>query len=320
MKREGDEPVKRAPLAARASPELTTFRSMGWAGLTAERGGAETRVPGRPQADVSLPVVSMPAYRSLRDFVVSVGEMLLLLRRTVVAALRPPFDYGPELVHQFLFALRVGWFPMIIASLAFTYGPAGVQVGDFLNLLGAMDRLGGIFVIIVMREFAPLVCAIVMAGVAGTAMTADLGARKIREEIDALVVLGVDPIKSLVVPRFIALTALTPLFSIYALLFGTLGGVLVTLSNGAQLGPFFSTFFAQASIPEFEAMLLKSAIFGATIAIVCCYKGLTASGGPEGVGRAVNHAVVIAFIAIGAIDYAFTQTLLATHPALNAPR
>jgi phospholipid/cholesterol/gamma-HCH transport system permease protein len=209
---------------------------------------------------------------------------------------------------------------MILASLAFTYGPAGVQVGDFLNLLGAMDRLGGIFVIIVMREFAPLVCAIVMAGVAGTAMTADLGARKIREEIDALVVLGVDPVKSLVVPRFLSLTALTPLFSIYALLFGTLGGILVTLSNGARVGPFFSTFFAQASTAEFEAMLVKSAIFGATIAIVCCYKGLTASGGPEGVGRAVNQAVVIAFIAIGAIDYTFTQTLLATHPALNTPR
>jgi ABC-type transporter Mla maintaining outer membrane lipid asymmetry permease subunit MlaE len=75
-------------------------------------------------------------------------------------------------------------------------------VGNFLNLLGALDRLGGLFVIIVMREFAPLVCAIVMAGVAGTAMTADLGARKIREELDALMVLGVDPIKSLVVPRW----------------------------------------------------------------------------------------------------------------------
>jgi phospholipid/cholesterol/gamma-HCH transport system permease protein len=67
-------------------------------------------------------------------------------------------------------------------------------------------------------------------------------------------------------------------------------------------------------------MLLKSAIFGAMIAIVCCYKGLTASGGAEGVGRAVNQAVVLAFLGIGAIDYVFTQTLLATHPALNVPR
>jgi phospholipid/cholesterol/gamma-HCH transport system permease protein len=259
-------------------------------------------------------------YGPLRGFIVTIGAMVLLARRTVLAALTPPYDYGPELVDQFLFALRLGWFPMILASLAFTYGPAGVEVGNFLQLVGALDRLGGLFVIIVMREFAPLVCAIVMAGVAGTAMTADLGARKIREEIDALVVLGVDPIRSLVVPRFLSLMLLTPLFSIYALLFGTLGGVLVSLSDGAQVGPFFSTFFAQASTAEFTAMLIKSTLFGALIAIVCCYKGLTASGGAEGVGRAVNQAVVIAFLGIGSIDYVFTQTLLATHPALNVPR
>jgi phospholipid/cholesterol/gamma-HCH transport system permease protein len=246
--------------------------------------------------------------------------MVLLFRRSVIAAFTPPYNYGPELIDQFLFALRLGWFPMIVASLAFTYGPAGIEIGDFLNLLGAIDRLGGLFVIVVMREFAPLVCAIVMAGVAGTAMTADLGARKIREELDALVVLGVDPIKSLVVPRFLSLMLLTPLFSIYALLFGTLGGIFVTLSNGAPVGPFFSNFFAQATTVEFEAMLVKSTLFGAMIAIVCCYKGLTASGGAEGVGRAVNQAVVIAFLGIGAIDYVFTQTLLATNPILNTPR
>ncbi len=259
-------------------------------------------------------------YAPFRGFIATIGAMLLLFRRTIISAITPPFNYGPELVDQFLFALRLGWFPMILASLAFTYGPAGIEVGNFLNLLGALDRLGGLFVIIVMREFAPLVCAIVMAGVAGTAMTADLGARKIREELDALMVLGVDPIKSLVVPRFLSLMMLTPLFSIYALLFGTLGGVLVTVTNNAQVGPFFSTFFAQATTAEFLAMLVKSSIFGAMIAIVCCYKGLTASGGAEGVGRAVNQAVVIAFLGIGAIDYTFTQTLLATHPALNTPR
>ncbi len=247
--------------------------------------------------------------------------MVLLTRRTIVAAVTPPYSYGPELVDQFLFALRLGWFPMILASLAFTYGPAGIEVGDFLKLVGALDRLGSLFVILVMRELATLICAIVVAGVAGTAMTADLGARKIREELDALMVLGVDPIKSLVVPpRFLSLMLLTPLFTIYALLFGTLGGVLVTISNGAQVGPFFNDFFAQATTVEFQAMFVKATIYGGVIAIVCCYMDLTASGGAQGVGRAVNQAVVLAFIAIGSVDYVFTQTLLATHPALNTPR
>jgi phospholipid/cholesterol/gamma-HCH transport system permease protein len=287
---------------------------------SAARGGWPPERQRRRRGDQQLDVVLRFGYAPLRGFISTIGAMVLLFRRTLLAALTPPYNYGPEFVDQFLFALRLGWFPMILASLAFTYGPAGIEVGNFLNLLGALDRLGGLFVIIVMREFAPLVCAIVMAGVAGTAMTADLGARKIREELDALMVLGVDPIKSLVVPRFLSLMLLTPLFSIYALLFGTLGGVLVTISNGAQIGPFFSTFFAQATTAEFVAMFVKSSIFGAMIAIVCCYKGLAASGGAEGVGRAVNQAVVIAFLGIGAIDYVFTQTLLATHPALNTPR
>ena len=97
------------------------------------------------------------------------------------------------------------------------------------------------------REFAPFVTAIVLAGVAGTAITADLGARKIREELDALQVLGVDPVKNLVVPRFLALMLVTGLFDIYALLFGIFGGILATLVNGAPLGPFWATFFTNAS-------------------------------------------------------------------------
>ena len=167
------------------------------------------------------------------------------------------------------------------------------------------------------REFAPFVTAIVLAGVAGTAITADLGARKIREELDALQVLGVDPVKNLVVPRFLALMLVTGLFDIYALLFGIFGGVVATLVNRAPLGPFWATFFTNASVTDLWGSVLKCTMFGAIIAIVCCYKGMTASGGAEGVGRAVNQAVVIAFLGVFAFNYVFTQTLLATHPEIN---
>src|SRR5438105_10678845 len=180
-----------------------------------------------------------------------------------------------------------------------------------------MDRLGGIFVIIVMREFAPLVCAIVMAGVAGTAMTADLGARKIREELDALQVLGVDPIKNLVVPRFLALMLITGLLDIYALVFGITGRIGAELLYHQSLGGFFATLFNNASVTDLWGSVLKTTLFGAIIAIVCSYKGMTASGGAAGVGRAVNEAVVIAFMGVFAFNYVFTQTLLATHPELQ---
>ena len=249
-----------------------------------------------------------------------IGAMVALTRATIGAAVRPPFTFGAEFASQFLFGLRMAWFPLVLAAIAFTYGPAGIQAAGFLDLFGALDRLGGLFALIVMREFAPLVCAIVVAGVVGTAITADLGARKIREELDALMVLGIDPIKSLVVPRFLAVVALTALLDVFALIFGTLGGILATLTHGAPLGPFFATYFANATTTEFAASLLKTTIFGAIIAIVCCYKGLTAKGGPEGVGRAVNQAVVVSFMAVGAVNYVFTQTVLATYPELSGVR
>jgi len=153
--------------------------------------------------------------------------------------------------------------------------------------------------------------------VAGTAITADLGARKIREELDALEVLGVDPIKNLVVPRFLALMLVTGLFDIYALLFGVFGGVVASLVNNEPLGPFWATFFNNASTTDLWGSVVKTTLFGAIIAVVCCYKGMTASGGAEGVGRAVNQAVVIAFLGIFAFNYVFTQVLLATHPQLT---
>ena len=185
-------------------------------------------------------------------------------------------------------------------------------------MLGSIDRLGGFFVLASIREFAPFVTAVVMAGVAGTAITADLGARKIRDELDALAVLGVDAIKNLVVPRFFALMILTGLFDIFALILGVFGGVIATVVNGAPLGPFWSTFFTNASVTDLWGSLIKTTIFGAIVAIVCCYKGMNAQGGAEGVGRAVNQAVVIAFIGIFAFNYVFTQTLLATHPEITA--
>jgi phospholipid/cholesterol/gamma-HCH transport system permease protein len=246
--------------------------------------------------------------------------MTVLARATIGAAVRRPYSYGPELSSQFLFALKVCWMPMALASVAFTYGPAGIQAAGFLAPFGALDRLGGLFAQIVLRELAPLVCAIVIAGVAGTAMCADLGARKIREELDALGVLGVDVVKSLVVPRFLSLMVLTGLFDIYALLLGTVGGLLVTITHHAPVAPFLATYLDNATPLELGASLAKTTIFGGVIAIICCYKGLTASGGPEGVGRAVNQAVVLSFLAFGAVDYVFTQTLLATNPVLNAVR
>lgn len=246
-----------------------------------------------------------------------VGDVMILTGRTMVSAVRPPYPYGGEFVGQFLFALQLCWFPMMISTLAFGFGAPGLQAANFLSLFGALDRLGGFFILASVREFAPFVTAVVVAGVAGTAITADLGARKIREELDALQVLGVDPIKNLVVPRFLALMLITGLMDIYALIFGVVGGLGAEILYNEPLSGFFATLFNNASITELWGSVLKTTLFGAIIAIVCSYKGMTASGGAEGVGKAVNEAVVIAFLGVFAFNYVFTQTLLATNPELQ---
>ena len=251
---------------------------------------------------------------SARGLLEEIGDMMILTGKTVASALRPPYPYGGEFVSQFLFALRLVWFPLLISTVCICYGAPGLQAANFLTIFGALDRLGGFFILAAVREIGPTVTAVVVAGVAGTAITADLGARKIREELDALQVLGVDPVKNLVVPRFLALMVITGLFDIYALLFGIFGGIIAELVNNQPLGPFWNTLFANASTTDLWGSVLKTTIYGAIIAIVCCYKGMSASGGAEGVGRAVNQAVVITFLGIGAFDYVFTQMLLATHP------
>ena len=83
------------------------------------------------------------------------------------------------------------------------------------------------------------------------------------------------------------------------------------------LGPFWATFFTNASVTDLWGSLIKTTLFGAIIAIICCYKGMSAQGGAEGVGRAVNQAVVMALITVFAFNYVFTQTLLATHPEIT---
>jgi phospholipid/cholesterol/gamma-HCH transport system permease protein len=254
----------------------------------------------------------VPARHVLEEF----GDMMILTGRTILSALRPPYPYGGELVSQFLFALRHCWFPLLISTVCLCYAAPGLQAANFLTIFGALDRLGGFFVLGAIREIGPSVTAVVVAGVAGTAITADLGARKVREELDALQVLGVDPVKNLVVPRFLALMVVTGLFDIYALLFGIFGGMLAEIVSGGSLGPFWNTLFANSSVVDLWGSVLKTTMFGGIIAIVCCYKGMTASGGAEGVGRAVNQAVVVSFLGIGAFNYVFTQTLLATHPSI----
>jgi phospholipid/cholesterol/gamma-HCH transport system permease protein len=245
-----------------------------------------------------------------------VGVMMILTVKTLISAVKPPYPYGEELVWQLLFVLKLSWFPLLVSTFALNLGAPGLQAAGVLSLFGALDRLGGFFVVIAIRWIAPLVTAVVVSGVAGTAITADLGARKIREELDALQVLGVDPVKNLVVPRFLALMVITGLLDIFAIVMGLFAGIAAELLYHQPLGGFFATLFTNATITDLWSSVMMCTMFGAIVAIVCSYKGMSASGGAAGVGRAVNQAVVIAILGVFSFNYVFTQTLLATHPEI----
>ena len=166
------------------------------------------------------------------------------------------------------------------------------------------------------REIGPNVTAIVLAGVAGTAITADLGARKIREELDALQVLGVDPVKNLVVPRFLALMLVTGLFDIYAVLFGIFGGIIAELVNGQPLGPVLGHPVRQRLDHRPVGLGAEDDDLRRDHRDRLLLQGHDRLRRRRGRRRAVNQAVVIAFLAIFSFDYVFTQTLLATHPQI----
>jgi len=282
---------------------------------------AKAPVPAVPQRPAGRPPAAFTRLPRLRSGLAEIASMIVLLALALRATFKRPISWRADFIEQCSILLKRCTAPLALAVMAFGFGTIGTQAGQIFSALGATDRLGQTFVTGSVRELAGWATAMIIAGVGGTAIAADLGARKIREEIDALQVLGVDPLRQLVVPRLLALTVMTPLLFLVAVFFCTLSGVLVVLTQyDVTLAAFAATFTANFSSPELIGALLKSCTFGVIIAIVCCYKGLHAKGGAQGVGRAVNQAVVMSFVTLWIFNYAFTSVLLAAFPEMQGLR
>lgn len=260
------------------------------------------------------------AFKTVQKPLQEVGEMCQLLAQVVRSVVREPRGFWGDVRDQMWDTLRLCFVPMAFACTAFGFGAPGLQAGNIYILFGIPERLGSFFVMASVREFAPWINAMVVAGVVGTAITADLGARRTREEIDAMEVLGIDPVRTLILPRIIAVTLMTGLMDLLALVFGVLGGYLAALQLGASSAAFQDNFFANATTVDLLGSVAKTTVFGLVIAVVCCYKGFNASGGPAGVGRAVNQAVVISFASIWTINFIFTTILLGLAPQIQVYR
>jgi len=248
------------------------------------------------------------------------GEMVMLLLQVARSAVAEPKGYWRDVREQMYEILKLCWLPMIVSTTAFGFGAPGLQGGNIFLLFGIPERLGSFFLMASVREFAPWINAMVVAGVMGTAITADLGARRIREEFDAMEVLGVDPVRTIILPRVIALTIMTGLLDIVALTFGVFGGWAAATELSANSSAYFGNFWANATTTDMAWSVIKTAIFGLLIGVVCCYKGYRAEGGPIGVGRAVNQAVVIAFAAIWFVNFAITTLMLGLNPDMQVYR
>jgi phospholipid/cholesterol/gamma-HCH transport system permease protein len=152
-----------------------------------------------------------------------IAGMLLLAGQTLRAIVTPPLSWGDEFIEEAWLIVRRCMIPLIVSTVAFGFS-VGITGGNITYLLGTVDRLGAFFVMASVREFGPWMTGMVVAGVGGTAVCADLGARKVRQELDALVVLGMDPVRTIVVPRFLALGLATALIGLIAICFGMVGG------------------------------------------------------------------------------------------------
>jgi len=257
--------------------------------------------PARPQR---------PAGRRVEEL----GALVLLALAVFHCWVTRPVAWWRECVDQAWTALRRCLLPGVISVFAFAYGAPGIEGGVISSTLGATDRIGLFFSIGATREFVPWVTGMVVAGVAGTAITADLGARRTREELDALAVMGVDITRFLIAPRVLALMIVMPVANAFGLIFAAIAGAFAEMTYAGPLAGYLETFQTGFTTVDLAANVIKTVGFGFIIGLVCSFKGIRASGGPEGVGRAVNQAVVIAFVALWIFNFAFNATYQALYP------
>jgi phospholipid/cholesterol/gamma-HCH transport system permease protein len=245
-----------------------------------------------------------------RRSIQSVGELTALFSEALRGSLRRPF-YWQEFLEQCRFILTANFIPLLLTGLGFGT-IVSLEAGNFFKAASAEQQLGGFMILANVREFAPVATGLMIAAVSGTAITADLGARQVRQELEALSVMGLSNVLFIVVPRSLALMVMTALYNLPMIAFCTLGGYLIgTLIVGVNTGAFISTFFSQGTLVDLIGGELKCVIFGAIVSAICIYKGVTAKGGAEGVARAVHEAIVRCFVAILAFGYLYTPTVLA---------
>ncbi len=239
----------------------------------------------------------------LVDWVDTAGRCVRLLLQALLEMPRV-FGKAGEVVRQ-VFICGVISLPVVTITAFFSGAVMSAQVGvEMQRRLGNADMLGSIVGAAVCREMGPVFAAIVVAGLVGGSMASVLGTMKVSEEIDALEVMGIEPVRYLVMPRLAAMAVAMPLLTIYADVIGIAGGAVVAkyqIRNSLYV--FMQNAASVLEVQDVLFGLFKSLVFGAIITIVACDQGLSATGGAEGVGRSTMRSVVYSFLLVLIANY-----------------
>ncbi|MFD4404241.1 MlaE family ABC transporter permease [Nocardia sp. NPDC058499] len=247
----------------------------------------------------------------------TLGRQVTLGREAVVetlksiAARRFPFA---EFAKQCGFMANVSAAPTIFVAMPIAV-VVSIQIGALVNQVGATTFIGAVAGLGIIRQGAPLVTSLMIAGAVGSAICADLGSRTIREEIDAMMVMGVNPVRRLVAPRLVAAVVVSMLLCGFIVFVGFATAYMFNVyAQSGTPGSFIGSFASFAVANDMAVALVKSAIFGVLTAIIACDIGLHAKGGPGGVANAVNSAVVSSALMLFATNIIITQVYNTVFP------
>lgn len=246
--------------------------------------------------------------RALERLLVEVGRFFQMMAWVFRWTPRRPFDLR-ELARQMV-KVGVDSLPVVLLTALFTGMVMALQTFATLKRFHAEAFVGSLVALSMVRELAPVIGALLIAGRCGSAMAAEIGTMRVTEQIDALEVLATNPVHYLVVPRVWAATLTLPALVCFANAIGIAGGYLISVFYfDANPVSYLSNTFQYMDRHDFTSGLIKAAVFGFILAVVGCQKGYHTTGGAEGVGRSTTRAVVLASISILGADFFLTKLL-----------
>ncbi len=233
------------------------------------------------------------------------GRVILLFYKTLIWTFRPPFDIR-NLLKQ-IEEVGIKSIPVVLITGTFTGMVLALQSYTGFKRFNAEAFVGTVVALSMTRELGPVLSGLMVSGRVGSAMAAELGTMQVTEQIDALYTLATNPIKYLIVPRFLASLIVMPVLTVFTDVVGILGGYLVSVKLlGSNPTVYLRRTYDYLDLEDIYIGLFKAFIFGMIIAIIGCYQGFNTRGGAEGVGKATTRAVVLSSLLILIANYFIT--------------